>query len=316
MANNNFAGPCLYGLDTDEQFPDSSTDFNNDDYFKVFIDTPSFTLITKNNSYEAEGYLNIAVQLKCSEIYELIKSNDAGIFIRFISSRSKFREAFELTNEISNSSTENILNKTFRVDVPVRNLWGNIDLSVAIVAKRNTTLSHKDIDGEDISIKITKGRILGYYKLRGIFEIAREGIPNDLSSLFVIVKAKADPPFDNTFNVELQNSDTITITLYVGENDNSFQSEVFRLAESDAELSSISSLIVLPALASLLSQLYELKEDGRNEYKTCLWYQKIAGTLLENNLDIENRDVSDALDDAQLLLRKPTPNYLLEEEYD
>lgn len=304
MAKNKFSSPCLYGAETKELCNALNEDFGQSDIFCAeILGEPHLEFKNPQSQLVAEGYLDVRIELRSDELRSLLDTKLAGLYAFVRSSRAKCCKHYELCEPIQDRSTPEVLDATYRISLPIREMFGQSRLEVAIIGTASGIWQHSDpFDGEVVDIQMTPGRICAYQELLPNFEVERDELERNIGSVFVMRVADHVP--SGTFNCSLYSGDKLIINVA---RDMYKQMTAFCQSSNHSKL--FTSTVVVPCLANVLNQLYA--EKSKSAYETCKWYQLIERTLMElGEESILSRSSDQALCDAQLLLSSPLSNFL------
>lgn len=303
MGSNKFTGPCLYGSENIEESIEKNEDFLKGSFFNASITNCKINVDDDPSSFNGNGYIDINIKLKCNELIKLINSGDVSFFTKIFSSKSKLNQCTELTNKLllsDHSKDADEICKEFRIPLPVNSMIGKSTIEVAAIAKKNSVWEHYDLEyQETIEITLNPGRVCAYYLVSPFFEIRRENVNYNINSIFVLQKGTTGST-DKIFDCRIDDgNDHIVITI-----NQSVFNQIAALEKSNStEL--LSALILQPALANILSSLYEKGSSAADDCKETVWYQSIERSLIANNVKFPSTDVSDALLHSEILMGSP-----------
>ena len=301
-----FSGPCLYAADMNDDSMQAESDFADDCWFKAdvnFFLKPN----TDVTSYKTEdAVLEFTIQMNCPELASLAVLENAAFFTRIVVNRSKFRTAVRLRKVSEGPLIDDSgqLMGVFEAQVPVSPLFGRFNVELFLAATRDCIWKHRDADGDEMDIALFPGRICAYCRMPEWYEVGRTQTQVPLMSIFSL---RAIPD-------DLIESDVVFCE--ASEESEKLEIRVARSSYSQLALAAknmpeeFKDRIVMPALSSVLAQIYtpldsQTEENSASLFEETQWFQVLDGALAKIGLNIRDRDVSDALYDAQMLLDRP-----------
>jgi len=250
-------------------FPHPVLREENQDYL-----TSKFDTIVNTKNLVTKYLIEIEVTLDNPELINLLKNKRAKIIAHLECSNTKFRELRDL-----NIGKNEIL-------IHAGLMEGTLYLLPLIVAKENIEgYFSKDFNKEyeNNSFRLEKGDILAVGRH---FPIVIENIKDKLASvpsIFSIKKSLNQVPRGIEIGLT---KDKIEIYLP----DNVFQ-VYSKYKKSKFYLDIMSSVIILPALMSVLDNLKDVGENGSVEYGDKRWFLVIRRKLKEEGIDIEKGEL-------------------------
>ncbi len=304
MSNNAFSGPCLY-FSTNMNNGEAASDFGKNCSFSVALLESNLPVNSDQTSFKTDKlHLKFSIKLKSEELTKLLIQEDVAFFIRIVVNRTKFRIVEKLFPVEEHRTETDSIDGIYKVDVPVDSLFGLFDIEIFLAGTRVAQWQHVDIDGDTLNLLITPGRICAFGRLPERYEIQRSETHIKLMSIFSLKSVPDDLIQDGVVKCDpTEGSDKLEICI-----GKTYYDKLGIVAKNFPE--TFRDRIVLPALISVLSQVYSPSKDNYNEnivtdFQETLWLQVIETALREHKIDISKRTISDALLDAQLLLDRP-----------
>lgn len=304
MPNNAFSGPCLYFYSNLNNGEDLG-DFGENCRFEISLIDSKLPVSTDLTSFKTDKlHLKFSVYLKCEELIDLLIKGDAAFFMRIVMNRSKFRIVEKLTPVGEICLNNESIHGIYEAFIPVDSLFGLFDIEIFLAGTRVAQWEHKDVDGDMLNILLTPGRICAFGKLAERYEVQRSETHIKLMSIFSLKSVSDDSILEGIVTCD-PNEGSDKLDICVGK---TYYDKLGVVAINSPE--AFKDRIVLPALVSVLSQIYANSDENKNEncvsyYQEALWLQVIETALREQKIDIRQRSVSHAFLDAQLLLDCP-----------
>lgn len=278
-----------------------NSDFGEDCEFNFSLIDRKLAINQDKTSFKTEKlHLKFCINFKCSELEKFVTEGIASFFLRIVVNRSKYRIVLPLQEAEIISQYQRI----FEADIPTDSLFGSFDIEILLVATNNARWEHKDIDGDIVDLKLVPGRICAFGKLPGRFEIVRSEAHIRLMSIFSLRKVLDETVREGVVTcLASEAMDKLEICV-----DKNNYDKLAIVAKNSPQ--TFKDKIVLPALISVLSQVYSTPSEAENGnsvdcFKDTLWLQVIESALGEFKINIHQRTIQDALHDAQLLLDFP-----------
>ncbi|MCR4323503.1 MAG: hypothetical protein NUV37_00850 [Nanoarchaeota archaeon] len=250
-------------------FPHPVLREENQDYL-----TSKFDTIVNTKNLVTKYLIEIDVTLDNPELINLLKNKRAKIIAHLECSNTKFREI----RDLNIGKNELLINAGL--------MEGTLYFLPLIVAKENIEgYFSKDFNKEyeNNSFRLEKGDILAIGRH---FPIVIENIKDKLASvpsIFSIKKSLNQVPRGIEIGLT---KDKIEIYLP----DNVFQ-VYSKYKKSKFYLDIMSSVIILPALMSVLDNLKDVGENGSVEYGDKRWFLVIRRKLKEEGIDLEKGEL-------------------------
>lgn len=250
-------------------FPHPVLREENQDYL-----TSKFDTIVNTKNLVTKYLIEIDVTLDNPELINLLKNKKAKIIVHLECSNTKFREI----RDLNIGKNELLINAGL--------MEGTLYFLPLIVAKENIEgYFSKDFNKEyeNNSFRLEKGDILAIGRH---FPIVIENIKDKLASvpsIFSIKKSLNQVPRGIEIGLT---KDKIEIYLP----DNVFQ-VYSKYKKSKFYLDIMSSVIILPALMSVLDNLKDVGENGSVDYGDKRWFLVIRRKLKEEGIDLEKGEL-------------------------
>ena len=304
MSNNAFSGPCLY-FSGNINNGETVSDFEENCSFNVALVDSNLPVNSDLTSFKTGNlHLKFAIKLESEELTKLLTEEDAAFFVRVVINRTKFRIVEKLLPKEVRRTETNGIDGLYEVDLPVDSLFGLFDIEVFLAGTHVAQWQHHDIDGDTLNLLLTPGRICAYGKLPERYEIQRSETHIKLMSIFSLKSIPDDNILEGVVRCD-PTEGTDKLEICIGK---TYYDKLAIVAGNSPEI--FRDRIVLPALISVLSQIYSPSRENQNgnivtDFQETLWLQVIESVLWEHKIDIRTRNISDALLDAQLLLDRP-----------
>ena len=299
-----FTGPCLYGSADEVERRELNGDFPEDDFFLGTIVRQEISAEEGASPSSFAGEIDLQVCLRSKELLSLMDEGHVGLFVTVRSSRAKCCRSFELTVPQEERRTDEALEATYRIDLPVREMVDQCSLTLAVIAKRAAAWTHVDpLDGEVIELELSPGRVCAYHQILKNFRVSRDASDCNIGSIFRMEKSEAVT--EGICSCRLTDTDALTILVRPDAYD-----RMWACAKAPMVQDAFVSNVVLPSLTNVLAELYAENTD-KSDFEFCRWYEKIEFSLLNAGIaDISTRTIGDAFTDAQILLGDPIGKFL------
>lgn len=299
-----FSSPCLYGNNYLKSYPDEGGDFPASDYLSAELVESGLLEATKKN-YGIEGFIKISIHLRSKDLIELLRAGHISIYSIITCSKSKYSKCDKIDVAFTDDDIDENTNTLMLEPCIKFNTDEIIDdvttVDIALVANTYHDWEYTDpSDGEKFTISLTPGRTCAFERLSDGMRVERE--PLTIDSLIKLLKKPcleknqiACSIDEENTNIEIGLAENIWNTIYQLNEQADYQIEI---------------AIVLPAITQVLCELYAMNEynsDSLYAIQSADWYRQIARIwkTKTNTEFLVNKQISDALTDAQILLDCP-----------